>query len=107
MAKTRLALIRIAPWAIGALGIAILLLAARSFVGSGGFAYDYQAYDAAARRLASGQALYPPGVAEAYNSGQYANLYLYPPPLAVLLLPINLLASEAAALVWLALRLAV
>src|SRR5262245_286722 len=106
MAKTRLALLRIAPFTLGALAIAILLLAAGSFVGSGGFAYDFRAYDAAARRLASGLALYPPGVAEAYNSGAYANLYLYPPPLAVLLLPLTWLASDAAALFWLGLRLA-
>ena len=105
MAGTRLALIRIAPFAIGALAIAILLLAARSFVGSGGYAYDFQAYEAAARRLATGQALYPPGVAEAYNSGSYANLYLYPPPLAVLLVLITALPSDAAALLWLGLRL--
>jgi hypothetical protein len=106
MAKTGLALHRIAPLVIGALAIAILLLVARSFVGSGGFAYDYQAYDAAARRIATGQPLYPPGVAEAYNSGEYANLYLYPPPLAVMLLPVVFVGSDLGALIWLAIRLA-
>lgn len=106
MATTRLALIRIAPFALGALAIGILLLAARSFIGSGGFAYDYQAYDAAVRRIAAGLPLYPPGVAEAYNSGEYANLYLYPPPLAVLLLPVAALATDTAAVLWLGLRLA-
>lgn len=107
MANTRAALIRLAPVLLVAIGLVMLLLATRSFVGSSGFAYDYQAYDAAARRIAAGQALYPPGTAEAYNSGEYAGLYLYPPPPAVALTPlVALLSPEAAALAWLWLRLA-
>ena len=106
MANIRLALIRIAPLVLSAAAIAILLLAAASFVGSGGFAYDFQAYLAAAQRIAAGQALYPPGVAEAYNSGAYENLYLYPPPLAIATVPLTLM-PDAAALIWLVLRLAI
>lgn len=97
---------RLGPVVIGAFGIVILLLAAQSFVGSGGFAYDYEAYDLAARRLVAGQALYPAGLAEAYNSGAYAGLYLYPPPLAVGVMPLTVLGPADAAMVWLAARIA-
>jgi hypothetical protein len=107
MANTGRALTRLAPILLAAFGVVILLLATVSFVASSGFAYDYEAYDLAARRLAAGQALYPPGLAEAYNSGQYAGLYLYPPPLAVALIPLTLLVPDLAALAWLALRLVV
>jgi hypothetical protein len=93
-----------APYLVGAVGLAILLLAATRFIGSSGFSYDFGAYDLAARRIAGGGPLYPPGVAEAYNSGAYANLYLYAPPLAVALWPATLLAPATAALAWLWLR---
>ena len=106
MANTGRALTRLGPVLLAAFGVAILLLITVSFVGSSGFAYDYQAYDLAARRVAEGQALYPAGAAEAYNSAQYAGLYLYPPPLAVSLVPLTVLSPEQAALAWLALRLA-
>jgi hypothetical protein len=95
-----------APYLVGAVGLAILLLAATRFIGSSGFSYDFGAYDFAARRIAGGGPLYPPGVAEAYNSGAYANLYLYAPPLAVALWPATLLAPATAALAWLWLRVA-
>jgi hypothetical protein len=107
MANTRAALIRLAPVLLVAIGLVMLLLATRSFIGSAGFAYDYRAYDAAARRIVSGQPLYPPGTAEAYNSGAYADLYLYPPPPAVAFVPlVGALQQDAAALAWLWLRLA-
>jgi hypothetical protein len=55
--------------------------------------------------------LYPPGIAEAYNSGSYAGLYLYPPPLAVLLTPFAAAFGKqeiaAATDLWLWLRVAV
>lgn len=106
MANIPAALIRLAPAVFVAVGLVMLLLATRSFVGSSGFAYDYRAYDAAARRVAAGQALYPAGTAEAYNSGEYAGLYLYPPPPAVALVPlVAFLSPDAAALAWLWLRL--
>jgi hypothetical protein len=103
--KARIALARVLPVVLGAIGLVMLLLAARSFLGSAGFAYDYGAYDAAARRVAAGEALYPPGTAEAYNSGSYAGLYLYPPPLAVALAPMSLVNADIAAQLWLGLRL--
>lgn len=107
MANTRAALIRLAPFVLGAFGLVMLLLVTRSFIGSGGFGYDYSAYDAAARRIMAGQPLYPPGAAEAYNSGSYADLYLYPPPPAVALVPLTVLTPDAAAMAWLWLRIAI
>ena len=112
MANPGRALTRLAPFVLGALGVGILLLVAASFIGSSGFGYDYSAYDLAARRIALGDAidgtnlLYPPGLAEAYNSGQYEGLYLYPPPLAVALIPLTALGPDQAVLAWLVLRLA-
>ena len=105
MANAGRALTRLAPVALGAFGIVILLLASSTFVGSSGFAYDYDAYHLAAARIAAGQALYPPDVAEAYNSAEYAGLYLYPPPLAVALVPMTALSTDQAAVAWLGLRL--
>lgn len=107
MTNSRRALSRLAPVVLSAFGLVILLLAARSFVGSSGFGYDFDAYDAAARRLASGLPLYPAGMAEAYNSGSYAGLYLYPPPLAVALIPLTAFGTDQAVLIWLWLRLAI
>ena len=107
MANTRAALVRMAPIMLVSFGLVMLLLATRSFVGSSGFGYDYEAYDGASRRIAAGQALYPPGTAEAYNSGSYAGLYLYPPPPAVALVPlVSVRDADAAAMAWLWLRLA-
>src|SRR5262245_27606169 len=106
MANTRAALARLAPLVLGVFGVVMLLLVARSFIGSGGFGYDYTAYDAAARRVAAGQPLYPPGLADSYNSGSYAGLYLYPPPLAVAIVPLTFFTADAAAQAWLWLRLA-
>ena len=97
---------RLAPLLLGAFGLLMLLLVASSFLGSSGFGYDFNAYDSAARRLAAGQPLYPPGIAEAYNSGSYEGLYLYPPPLAAALAPLTFLARDSAAIAWLALRIA-
>ncbi len=88
------------PWFLAACGVAILIAAAFLFLGSVGFGYDYVAYDAAARRLAEGAALYPPGTAAAYNAGAYAGLYLYAPPLAVALIPVSALAVDAATFAW-------
>jgi hypothetical protein len=99
-------IVGLVPYLLGGLGLAVIGLAAVAFIGSPGFAYDFSAYDLAARRLADGQALYPPGVAEAYNAGAYADLYLYPPPLAVALIPMTTLAPTSAAIVWLGARIA-
>jgi hypothetical protein len=94
------ALARLTPWLAAALGVAVLVAAAFLFIGSTGFGYDYLAYDAAARRLVAGEPLYPPGTAEAYNSGAFSGLYLYAPPLAVALMPMSLLSVDQATMVW-------
>ena len=88
MANNRRALFRLAPLALGVFGVVMLLLAARSFVGSSGFAYDFGRTTRRPRRILAGEPLYPSGAAEAYNSGDYAGLYLYPPPLAVAMVPL-------------------
>jgi Glycosyltransferase family 87 len=107
MADPLRAAVRLAPYLVGALGLLVLVIAAWTFMGSSGFAYDYGAYDSAARRIATGAALYPPGAAEAYNSQSYAGLYLYAPPLAVALVPLMALTPVAAATAWLCFRLLV
>jgi hypothetical protein len=99
------ALRRLGPWLLAALGVVILLAAVVVFRDSAGFGYDYLAYDAAARRLTAGEALYPPGTAEAYNDGRYSGLYLYAPPLAVAVIPLTALSPDAATLAWLFLRI--
>ena len=68
------------------LGLILLVGAGLSLVNSTAFAYDFGAYDAAARRVATGEPLYPAGTVEAYRAGRYEGLYLYPPPLAVALI---------------------
>jgi hypothetical protein len=97
---------RLVPFLLCAVGVGVLALATIGFIGSSGFAYDYSAYDLAARRLAGGGLLYPPGTAEAYNGGSYAGLYLYAPPLAAALIPITVLAPTTAAIAWFWLRIA-
>jgi hypothetical protein len=104
MANSRGAVTRLVAYALGAAGLVMLLLVAKSLVASSGFAYDYMAYDSAARRIVTGVALYPAGTAEAYNSGSYSGLYLYPPPLAVGLIPLAWLDPSTAALAWFWLR---
>jgi hypothetical protein len=97
---------RVLAAVLAGIGLLVLIAAAVSFVGSEGFAYDFQAYDLAARRIAAGQPLYPPGTADAYNSGRFEGLYLYPPPLAIALAPLTMLAPDEAALVFFVVRIA-
>lgn len=94
----------VAPFVLAAVGTVVLFVSAWRFVGSFGFSYDFAAYELAARRLVDGGPLYPAGVAEAYNSGAYENLYLYAPPLAVAMMPVGALEHGAADLAWLWLR---
>lgn len=94
-----------APFASAVVGAVLLTLAVVIFVNSRGFGYDYSAYDAAARRIASGVALYLPGTAEAYARGAYEGLYLYPPPLAIALVPLTLVDERTATLLWMAIRI--
>jgi hypothetical protein len=88
-----------------ALGAILLVAAGFSLVDSRGFAYDFGAYDSAARRVAAGEPLYPADTAQAYSEGRYEGLYLYPPPLAVALTPVALVPAREAAIGWFVLRL--
>jgi hypothetical protein len=96
---------RLAPFAFAGLGLAVILFASLSFIGSEGFAFDFRAYDEAARRIASGQPLYLVDTVERYNNGLYAGLYLYPPQMAIALVPFTAFAPTTAAIVWLWFRL--
>jgi hypothetical protein len=87
------------------LGAILLVVAGFSLVDSRGFAYDFGAYDSAARRVAAGEPLYPADTAQAYSEGRYEGLYLYPPPLAVALTPVALVPAREAAIGWFVLRL--
>lgn len=95
-----------APAVAASLGLVVLGLAAVVFVNSNGFGYDFRAYDAAARRVAEGGPLYVPGSVEAYRDGRFEGLYLYPPPMAIALVPLTLMTQAVATIVWLIARVA-
>ena len=81
-------------------GGAVLVGALIAFQGSRGSAFDFAAYDAAARRLAAGQPLYQAVTQQGPFAPGPAGIYLYPPPLAVLLLALVPLVPATAALAW-------
>jgi hypothetical protein len=87
------------------LGAMLLVLAVGIFIGSAGSGYDFAAYDAAARRIVAGEALYVPNTAQLYATGAYQGLYLYPPPMAIALAPLAVVSSGAATAAWLVIRL--
>lgn len=93
-------------WGLALAGVGVLVVASITFMGSRGYGYDFAAYDAAARRIVDGAALYLPDTAQRYAAGAYEGLYLYPPPLAVALVPLTALASDGATLVWFVGRIA-
>jgi hypothetical protein len=86
------------------LGACVILAALVAFQGSRGSGYDFAAYDAAARRLAAGEPIYQ-GLTQAgpFEPGP-AGIYLYPPPLAVLLLALVPLGASMAGTAWQALH---
>jgi hypothetical protein len=106
MGRTRLGRREVLALSAAVVGAAILALAMTIFVGSAGFGYDFAAYDSAARRLAVGEPLYLPDTPARYAAGQYEGLYLYPPPLAIALIPLTVLPPETATMVWMLLRVA-
>lgn len=82
--------------------VAALLVLSRTL----GWGYDFEAYYAAAVRLANGGSVYLPfTLEEPFRPGPYL-LYLYAPPLAVALLPATALSLSVATWLWLALRIA-
>lgn len=96
---------RVGPIAVAGVGLLVLGLAVVLFVNSEGFGYDFRAYDSAARRIAAGEPLYLPGTVDAYRDRRFEGLYLYPPPLAIALVPLTVLAESAATMAWMVFRL--
>ena len=93
-----------AAWALALVGAVVLVAAIVVFQGSRGSGYDFAAYDAAARRLAAGQPLYQAQTQGGPFAPGPGGLYLYPPPLAVLLLALVPLSPAWAAAAWEALH---
>jgi hypothetical protein len=89
---------------IGIAGGAWILLSVFSFVKTPGWGYDFEAYLLAAYRLAQGHSPYLAWtLAAPFRPGPYG-LYLYAPPLAVVLLPLTTLSVPAATAAWFVLR---
>jgi hypothetical protein len=83
-----------------AIGLAMIaLLIAQRGLGRNYASYDLSAYVEAARRLLDGAPLYPQLVEGGYRLGE-ANLYLYPPPVALLFTPALLVSLPVASTVW-------
>jgi hypothetical protein len=76
----------------------IVLLMSERGLGRQFATYDLSAYLAAARRLISGEPLYPQ-LASGFNLGAQ-DLYLYPPPVAILFVPLLLLPFPIAGTLW-------
>ena len=96
----------IVPSVLAGLGGLFLVLAVSAFLGSSGYAVDFRAYWAAAERLMDGSGLYlPQNVQGPFRAGA-PGLYVYAPPLAVLLTPAALVPFWVAAFAWLLLHLA-
>lgn len=105
MERIKLGAIAVAPIVAAAVGVLLLASAAMVFVNSRGFGYDFVAYDAAARRIVQGAPLYLANTAELYRQHRYEGLYLYPPPLAIALIPLTVLSANGATIVWMVLRI--
>jgi hypothetical protein len=93
---------------VGLLVLALLLLGAGSSVWgrtSTGWAYDFEAYYNAAQRLVEFGSPYQAATLNGpFRPGPYG-LYLYAPPLALLLVPLTWISDNAAAFTWLAIRI--
>ncbi|HEY8199248.1 MAG TPA: glycosyltransferase family 87 protein, partial [Candidatus Limnocylindrales bacterium] len=91
---------------LGGLGFAILLIAGQAMLGGAGTGYDLAAYLAAAGRILAGGTPYQPETLGGPFTPGPSGLYLYAPPLALLLTPLTTLPSESAIIAWLLLRVA-
>lgn len=90
--------------AMGVAGAVLLLAALAVFSSSSGYGYDLAAYLSAAQRVAAGGSPYQPQTLSGpFNPGP-AGLYLYPPPLAVLLAAVTGLATPTVEAGWWILR---
>ena len=103
--ERRLASLDALATALALVGALVLAAALVAFQGSRGAAYDFSAYFDAAQRLASGRPLYQAVTQQGPFAPGPGGLYLYPPPLAVLLLAVVPLGATVAATVWQAFHL--
>jgi Glycosyltransferase family 87 len=84
---------------IGVAAVALLILVDQRGLGRDYGSYDFSAYVAAAGRLAHSEPLYAQLAASGYRLGDQ-NLFLYPPPVALLFLPALLLPFPLASALW-------
>jgi hypothetical protein len=84
---------------IGIAAVAILLLIDQRGLGRDYASYDFSAYVAAADRLRRSEPLYPQLAAGGYRLGDQ-DLFLYPPPVALLFLPALLVPFPIASAAW-------
>ncbi len=74
---------------LGGLGVAILLIAGLAMLGGAGTGYDLAAYLAAAGRILAGTTPYQPETLGGPFTPGPSGLYLYAPPLALVLTPLT------------------
>lgn len=95
----RVLLVR-AAYAVALCGaVAWMVLILEAAAGSGTLGYDFRAYDLAVDRLLAGRSMYS---SDAQAMGGFG-LFFYPPPFALLILPVALLPTELAVWTWTAL----
>ena len=92
---------------LAATAILLLLVVGLALRGSAGAGYDLDAYLAAAARVAAGGTPYQPETLGGPFRPGPGGLYLYPPPLAILLAPFAGLPRDVLVVGWLAARIAV
>jgi hypothetical protein len=92
----RMLLIR-AAYAVALCGaVALAVLTIQAAAASGTLGYDYRAYDLAVDRLLAGRSMYD----ETAQAEGAFGLFFYPPPFALLILPITLIPTEVAVWLW-------
>ena len=90
---------------IAVLGLLLLLLALNTLLPSRGWGFDFEAYLAAAQRLARGDLIYQQYSLDGpFRPGPYG-LYLYAPPFAVATLPFTMVSVQSAEIAWYLLRI--
>ena len=92
--------LRIAGYAGCALAaVAIFLLIQQRGLGRNYGSYDFYAYLTAASHLVGGESLYPQLALPSFELGDQG-LYLYPPPIAILFVPLLALPFATASAIW-------
>jgi hypothetical protein len=95
----------LAAWVAAGVAALFLLLASTQFVKSSGYAFDFNCYWGGAQRLAAGTGIYLPQNLEGPFQHGAPAVYVYAPPLAVLMAPATALPFDVAAFGWLVLHL--